>query len=262
MFLLSARASFITGIDLVVDGGWLLSLYVRKGPEMEKRRRAIVLMHDAAERPGLIGRRAEQHGFELVTVRVDQDSGRLREPGHYDIVVAMGAEESVYDDTIDWIEPELAFVRRAVASNIPVLGICFGGQLLSHALGGQVTPARQRELAWLELQTIDERLVPPGPWLVWHRDAFTIPRGAERVAWSDVCSHAFTYGPHLGLQFHPEVTPELLRAWLEDADRRGFALGPERIALVAETESHAADSARRAAALFDEFLRRADLDAE
>jgi GMP synthase (glutamine-hydrolysing) len=219
----------------------------------------LVLMHDEAERPELIGLRAERHGFDVVTVRVDQDGDRLPEPSGYDVVVSMGAEESVYDDRVGWIGPELALVRRAVAADVPVLGICFGGQLLAHALGGQVTRAARRELGWLRLKTRDEGLVPAGPWLAWHRDTFTVPPGAERVAWSDACPHAFTYGPHLGLQFHPEITPPLLRAWLDDANRRGLGLGPEGEALLTETEAHADESACRAAVLFDEFLRRAGL---
>ncbi len=225
------------------------------------RRSILVLMHDRAERPEVIGTRAEQHGYELVKVRVDLEEEPLPDPCDYDAVIVMGAEESVYDDHVSWIAPEVALVQQAVDADVPVLGVCFGGQLLSHALGGQVSLlAPHHEMGWLRLQTTDEALVPPGPWLAWHRDEFTIPPGAQILAWSDACSHAFSRGPHVGLQFHPEVTPELLRDWLLDANRRGVGIGAEGNALLAEAEQCSSASAQRGAALFDEFLRRAGLE--
>jgi GMP synthase (glutamine-hydrolysing) len=221
----------------------------------------LVLMHDAAERPEVLGARAEHHGYEVVKVRVDLDAERLPDPRDYDAVIVMGAEESVYDETVSWIAPEVSFVQEAVAADVPVLGVCFGGQLLSHALGGTVSLlAPHRELGWLELETTDEAMVPPGPWLAWHRDEFSIPPGAQILARSDACSHAFSVGPHVGLQFHPEVTPDLLRDWLSDANRRGFGLGAEGDQLLEQAERHSAAAARRGAALFDEFLRRAGLE--
>jgi GMP synthase-like glutamine amidotransferase len=221
----------------------------------------LVLTHGENEGAELLERCAVERGFGVATVRVDQEALEMPDPRDFDAVFVMGAEESVYDEGVGWIKPEVGLVRRAVAAGVPVLGVCFGGQLLAHALGGQVAPAVQPELGWLWLETVDEQVVAPGPWLSWHGDAFTIPPGARRIAWSDHCEHAFTHGPHLGLQFHPELTPDLLRLWLDDAQRRGHAIG-ERNTLLAEAEMYAAQSASRAGALVDGFLRRSGLARE
>jgi GMP synthase-like glutamine amidotransferase len=224
----------------------------------------LILTHGEHERAELLERGSVARGFAVATVRVDQEAarsggGQLPDPRDFDAVFVMGADESVYDESVGWIGPEVELVQRAVRADVAVLGVCFGGQLLAYALGGEVAPAAQPELGWLRLESVDERLVPAGPWLSWHGDAFTIPPGARRIAWSDQCEHAFTLGPHVGLQFHPEVTPDLLRVWFDDAERRGHGVGEQRDGLLAEAETQAARSVGRAGALLDEFLRRSGL---
>lgn len=222
-------------------------------------RSILALTHAANEHPGLLETAARERGFTVASVRVDQESEALPDPGDFDAVFVMGADESVYDGRVGWIAPEVEFVRRAARLQVPVLGVCFGGQLLAHTLGGQVRAAEKEELGWLRLTTTAEELVAPGPWLAWHGDVFDVPPGARRIAWNDHCTHAFTSGPHLGLQFHPEVTPEQLRGWLDDADERGAGVGAQRHAVLAEAVAYAADSAQRAGALLDGFLRHAGL---
>jgi GMP synthase (glutamine-hydrolysing) len=222
----------------------------------------LVLAHGANEGAALLESSARQRGLEVVTVRVDEEGDRLPDGRQFDAVFVMGSDQSVYDEGVGWIQPELAMVRQAVTSDVPVLGVCFGGQLLAQALGGTVGPAVRPELGWLRLETGDPLLIPPGPWLAWHGDAFTAPPGAQPIAWSDVCLHAFTSGPHLGLQFHPEVTTELLAEWFDDAERHGFGVGPIQESILAQAELDAVDSARRAAALLDAFLRRSGRAAE
>ncbi len=216
----------------------------------------LVLTHGANEGPELLQQAAEARELVLQMVRVDEVADRLPDPREFDAVMVLGSNESVYDDAVSWIPPEVALVRLAVASDVPVLGVCFGGQLLSYALGGTVGKAPVTEVGWLWLQSDDTDLVPPGPWLAWHSDAFSVPPGAQRLAWSDLCPHAFASGPHLGLQFHPEVSPRLLRTWLDEADRAGNGEAHHRESLLAQAELHAAGSARRAGVLLDHFLQR------
>lgn len=218
----------------------------------------LALTHGAIERPGLLHTAAVERGFHVELSRVDQVD-RIPDPGDFDAVFVLGANESVYDERIGWISPERATLQRAISLDVPVLGVCFGGQLLAQALGGQVAAAETQELGWLQLSTEDEQLVSAGPWLSWHGDVFTIPPGARQVAWSDRCPHAFSAGSHLGLQFHPEVTPELLEIWLDDADEHGVGVGPQRETLLADAWRFEFDSAGRARALLDQFLQRAGL---
>ena len=119
-----------------------------------------------------------------------------------------------------WVAPERRLVGGAVTDGVPVLGVCFGGQLLAEVLGGTVARAARTEIGWRLLDTDDPAVVPAGPWLDWHEDAFTCPPGARAVARTDVSLHAFVQGPWTGLQFHPEVTRPVVEGWIGDARER------------------------------------------
>jgi GMP synthase-like glutamine amidotransferase len=146
---------------------------------------------------------------------------------------------------------------RALALDVPILGICFGAQHLARALGGEVGPATRAEVGWLDVESLAPDVVPPGPWLQWHRDRFTVPPGAELLARSPVCAQAFRSGPHLGVQFHPEVTPAIALDWgasYPESVREG---GTTLEAVRAGGEAHAEGARVRAYRLFDAFLASA-----
>jgi GMP synthase-like glutamine amidotransferase len=220
----------------------------------------LVMEHAGTEMPGVIGERAAELGFQVVRFAVEKQAP-FPDPRDFATVVVLGSVESVFDTRVPWIRPEADLVAAAVAGSVPVLGICFGGQLLAQVLGGQVARARRPESAWLTVDTDDPALVPPGPWLVWHQDAFTVPPGAREIARNEVCAQAFTHGPHLGLQFHPEVTPEIIESWLSDAEARGSGLDPHTRAIREATDRHTPASAANARRLFDTFLARAEVPA-
>jgi GMP synthase-like glutamine amidotransferase len=135
-----------------------------------------------------------------------------------------------------------------------VLGICFGAQHLARALGGTVAPAPRMEVGWLDVETLAPEVVPPGPWFQWHRDAFTVPPGAELLARSPVGPQAYRLGPHLAVQFHPEVTPAVVADWAEHYPEGIARAGTTVEALLSGSARHALDARARAWALFDAFL--------
>ena len=93
---------------------------------------------------------------------------------------------------------------------MPVLGLCYGGQVLAAVLGAEVGPAPVAELGWRAIETDDAELVPAGPWLEWHFERFCTPPGAIELARTADAPQAFRIGPHLGVQFHPEATVEIV----------------------------------------------------
>jgi len=220
--------------------------------------RVLVIEHPGTEMPGVIGERAAELGFQVVRFAVEKGAP-FPEPRGFATLVVLGSVESVFDTRVPWVRPEADLVAAAVAGSVPVLGLCFGGQLLAQVLGGQVARAHRPEMGWLTIDTDDPVLVPPGPWLVWHQDAFTVPPGAREIARNEVCAQAFTYGPHLGLQFHPEVTPQIVESWLSESEARGSGLGQRADAIRQATDRHARASASNARQLFDTFLARAGL---
>jgi GMP synthase-like glutamine amidotransferase len=128
-------------------------------------------------------------------------------------VAVLGSEETPYDDTVPWLPGEVSYLAEAVSAAVPVLGICFGGQLLARVLGARLYRLPGPEIGWVHMSSAHPA-VAAGPWLAYHRDAFELPRGAAELARNDVCPQAFAAGPHVGVQFHPEATAPIFRSWL------------------------------------------------
>lgn len=161
----------------------------------------------------------------------------LPEIDAFDLLVVLGGPMSVNDeDELPWLAAEKAFIRRAVTADKSVLGICLGAQLMAAALGAKVGPSPEREVGWWPVtrvpRTADE--VPPTfPFpdtvtcLQWHGESFALPAGARLLARSPGCPHqAMQIGMRaLGVQFHPEATPEWAR---EVLSRSPGALLPGR----------------------------------
>lgn len=185
--------------------------------------RALFLQHDPGSRPGLVGRALEQHGFDIdllsMSDRIDDGTwqGRFPAAGEHDLLVPLGAIWSLYDraQVGTWIDGELDLLRAADARGVPVLGICFGGQALAAAHGGRVHPACTPEIGWTSIATDDPHLVPPGPWMQWHSDGFTVPPDAQELARNELGPQAFRLRRNLGVQFHPEVDADNIAWWIE-----------------------------------------------
>jgi GMP synthase-like glutamine amidotransferase len=185
--------------------------------------RALFLQHDPGSQPGLVGHHLAARGFEVELVEMSASvhdgswQGSFPDPLEYDLVVPLGAIWSLYDRSQvgDWIDDELDLLRRADAHGVPVLGICFGGQALAAAHGGEVLPAGRAEIGWTAIETDDPELVPAGPWMQWHSDRFVVPPGGVELARNDVGPQAFRLRRNLGLQFHPEVDAAIVASWLE-----------------------------------------------
>jgi GMP synthase-like glutamine amidotransferase len=219
----------------------------------------LVLTHSELDGPGLLEPWAATCGYRLDLRRADAESS-LPDPREYAAMIVLGSEKSVRDSTIPWIVREREVVAAAVGGDVPVLGICFGGQLLAQALGAQVSACLPPEVGWHVIESDDPATVPEGPWLLWHEEKFTVPAGGREIARTGRCPHAFTYGPHLGVQFHPGATRELLLSWVSEADGRGSLADAERRALLANGEVvPGAASPQHSADLFTAFAHRAGL---
>ncbi|MDP9134407.1 MAG: hypothetical protein M3N56_06210, partial [Actinomycetota bacterium] len=137
--------------------------------------------------------------------------------------------------------------------------LCYGGQVLAAVLGAQVGPAPLPELGWREIETDDPGVVPAGPWLEWHFERFCTPPGATELARTADAPQAFRYGPHLGVQFHPEATVDIVAEWARADAAQLARLGiQDAAALLAASAEHRAAAEAAAFQLFDGFLTMAD----
>lgn len=171
-----------------------------------------MVQHDDDTDAALIGDAARRAGATLETCVVTRQP-LPSSPKEFDAIVVLGSADSVNDPAIaPWFVPEIAFLRQADQAGVPVLGICFGAQALAVALGGRVERAPYGEFGWKVIDT-DSDLIPEGPWFQWHVDAIIPPDAAEILARSECCVQSFRIGPHLAVQFHPEVTEQHSVEW-------------------------------------------------
>jgi len=135
-------------------------------------------------------------------------------------IAMMGGPMSVNDD-LPWIPPVLALIRDAVTRDIPLLGHCLGGQLISKALGAMVSRNPAKEIGWGEVQVSDNDIacswfgeVRSFAAFHWHGETFTLPPGATHLLSSAYCANqAYSIGKHLALQCHVEMTAEMIAVW-------------------------------------------------
>jgi GMP synthase-like glutamine amidotransferase len=221
---------------------------------------ALVRQHTQTGPPALLGDWLRARGIPVVLQR-SWVGEPLPDPEEHSFVASLGSKYSPRDADVPAVAGEIELVERAVERDVPVLGLCFGGQMLAHVLGGRVEPAPVPELGWREIATDDPGLVPAGPWLEWHYERFCTPPGATELARTPDAPQAFVAGPHLGVQFHPESTPEIVARWASLDGERLDALGiADGAALAAAPPQRREAAAAAAFRLFDAFLARAGID--
>ena len=220
----------------------------------------------------MLGERLHDHHEFTLDVRVPVGSGLPTTAVGYDMVLSLGAAPSVNDpDAQWWLGPHLELLQDANELGVPILGVCFGAQALAVALGGAVTRAAQPEVGWYCVDPIDSLqsavglepgdadLIEPGPWLQWHVDAVTPPPGATVLATSPTCVQAYVIGPHLGVQFHPEVTTAEVAKWVLGDPGGPASAGNDGDAIVARFATELPAARLRANRLIDRFLHRSGL---
>jgi GMP synthase-like glutamine amidotransferase len=217
-----------------------------------------MVKQDHASPSGLVGDAFASLGWDEFELTVVPES-RFRTPDVpasfpsadlFDAIVLYGAPWSVYDTATigTWIGDEIAFARSAMSLGVPVLGICFGGQLLAAALGGSVSAAPTPEIGWVPISPDPSGLIDSGPWFEWHFDRFTTPPTATVLSRTAQADQAFCVGRALGLQFHPEVNEEVLDSWLRvggydqlsglDIDVEGLLAQTRAVADAAAARTH------------------------
>lgn len=217
--------------------------------------RVLVLKPQQLSRTGHVGDSLRDRAADVVDHVLDRDGAPPALDG-FAAVVVTGAPWSVDGDEVrGWIGQLLDRLRDAVDRGVPVLGICFGAQAFAEATGGWVARARDKEVGLRRVHTDDPDLIPEGPWFMWHGDTFGPPPGATVVATTGAGPQAYTLGPHLLVQFHPEATAEMVEAWLAYDDTDFHDAGVDPADTLAALRAGSAQARARADALVTRFLQ-------
>ena len=205
--------------------------------------RVLSLIHQAEGPSGVFADAVAEAGHELVEWNMGQRQ-RLPDEDFPAVLVFGGAMHVDEEDRHPWLRHEHAFLAELVARDVPVLGVCLGGQLLAKAVGASVRRLPTPEIGWFPVTLTDEARADPVlgglprrfDSLQWHSYAFELPDGGVLLARNDRCDQAFRVGEAAwGLQFHAEVTRRTLHAWIA-SPRTGEDDGIDRAALRARTD--------------------------
>jgi GMP synthase (glutamine-hydrolysing) len=181
-----------------------------------------LLQHDRTQRPGFLLDYLNETGIPSVTFTPEEGHDVPRSARDFSGLVLLGSQHSV-NDRLPWIDKEVALVRDAMAADIPVLGHCFGGQLIAKSLGATVCRNAWANIGWSRLRvTPHARTLFGASEIVafnWHHETFSIPQGAHRTLFGEHClNKAFSIGKHLAFQCHFEVTEDIVREWCSNAN--------------------------------------------
>lgn len=196
-----------------------------------------IFRHTKTEGPGYFATFLETHSIPWQLIAIDKGESVPASTEPFSGICLMGGTVSV-NDPLPWIGQSCQLIREAVARNIPIIGHCLGGQLMSKALGGQVTKNAVKEIGWGTARTdgneeairwIGDNADEDGLATVfqWHGETFSIPPDATRILTNPFCANQmFVLGPHLGMQCHVEMTAEIIDSWNESWENEVKGLAP------------------------------------
>lgn len=189
----------------------------------------LMISHEPEAAPGVIGELLAEQGHEverhIILTDPENPDTNFPDVNDFDAVIAFGSFSNVYDDKSRvWVEPEIELIRTTMRDDVPYLGLCFGGQLLTESLGGHVerAPHGSDEIGLLSIEPTGASMpIPQGPWFTWHEDRMVLPADVEILAETPDAVQLFRKGRAVGTQFHPEANVELVSGWIR--------IGPDHV---------------------------------
>ncbi|HDH53395.1 MAG TPA: GMP synthase [Nitrospirae bacterium] len=190
----------------------------------------LIIKNIPAEGPGTIEEHLKSRRMPYRILEFSKGE-KVSDIAKYSHLIVMGGPMAVYEmDRYPYLRPEASLIKDFIENGKSVLGICLGAQMIAHALGAKVYPGGTQEVGWYNVDITTEGMEDPAVRALsvnnsryaevfqWHGDTFELPVDAVRIASSVVYQNqAFRYGRNVyALQFHIEVTPEIIREWFEN----------------------------------------------
>jgi GMP synthase-like glutamine amidotransferase len=209
----------------------------------------LAIVHQTDAGPGVFGEAVRDSGGTLDEWLLPDAADPPADPLGYDAVFVLGGAMNVDEgERHEWIETERGLLSELIERQVPLMGLCLGGQMVAAAAGAVPRRAARPEIGWHRVELTDEGradallgpLAPGFEAFQWHSYEFPLPPGALALARSEVCLQAARIGEVAwAIQFHPEVSAADALHWIKDfeSDPDAVRIGIDPTALAIETEA-------------------------
>jgi GMP synthase-like glutamine amidotransferase len=226
-----------------------------------------IFSHIACEGPGYLGTLLDKQHIPYEIIRIDENQSVPQSLDDVSGLVFMGGSMSV-NDPLDWISDEVRLIQAARQQDMPMLGVCLGSQLIARALGITVGKGTGQEIGWAKVHKVQPQQADG--WFDglddqfmafhWHGETFSIPPGASHLLRSDCyANQAFSIGNTLALQFHLEITADMVREWValyQEDVHCGHPCVQAEDSLLAETDASARELNAVADVVLNNWINR------
>jgi GMP synthase-like glutamine amidotransferase len=227
----------------------------------------LIIKHIEIEGPGLIESCLSQGKIPYKILNL-KPGAHLPNLHDFTYIVLLGGPMNVYEeDRYPFLREEDLFIKEAIQRGKTILGICLGSQLIAKALGAKVSKAPLKEIGWYEVSLTEVGTEDPlfskfpsiFPVFQWHEDTFEIPKAGKLIATASSIPHqAFRYGEKVyGLQFHLEVTVEMIKEWLKTYEEELKGSQPpllSKVRILIDTEINIETYTRRGMKFLKDFF--------
>lgn len=180
-----------------------------------------ILQHEASQGPGILLDHLRQQDIPHVLLDPCAQGSAPANARDYRGIIVLGSNHCA-NEQLRWIENERCLLQSAQQHDVPVLGHCFGAQMLARAMGARVWRNPCPNIGWSEVRITSRAqqlmdLPAQATLFNWHYDTFEIPQGASRTMYAQHClNKGFVRGRHWAFQGHLEVTEASVRQWCSE----------------------------------------------
>jgi GMP synthase-like glutamine amidotransferase len=233
------------------------------------RKGMLILQNERADPAGYLGEQLQAKAIAYDVCKVEEEA--LPAPASYAAIIALGGAQHLYErEKYPYFGAEEAMIRQIVQQDIPFLGVCLGGQLLASAFNGEVKRHSETEIGFYDIPLTAEGITDPlyagfpgyHTTFHWHEDTFDLPEGSILLASKSITTNqAFRYGQRAyGIQYHIELTPEMLHEWMSHFDAPEDALDKDLVdAIIQDSQRQFAQYRAHTRLMLENFLRICNL---